>query len=219
MSDSPLPALVDPVRMLPAALLRALNHVLRQQAWARERLAMHAGKTVCIGLDGDPAASSAPIRLTAGIDAEGFLHAGDSDAEPAATLLVRRPVDSVFALLREGPTGVQRHLRVEGDVMLAATLGELAQHLRWDAEEDLSALIGDVAAHRVHGLVGASLGQLRALATRAGASVQQFVASGRAPVVDVDTTRSLGDELAALERRVRALEQRAERLSAAAAGS
>ena len=62
MSDSPLPALVDPVRMLPAALLRALNHVLRQQAFARERLAMHAGKTVRIGLEGSPAPSAAPTR-------------------------------------------------------------------------------------------------------------------------------------------------------------
>jgi len=221
VSDTPIPALVDPARVLPAALLRAVNHVLRQQGWARARLAMHAGKSVCIGLEGDAGARAAPPRLTAVIDADGLLHPLDPDADtvPAAMLLVRSSIDAAFALLREGPTGVQRHLRVEGDVMLAATLGELAQHLRWDAEEDLSAIVGDVAAHRLHGLALAAFRQLGSLAARAGASAQQFVESGRAPVVDGPTARALGDDLAALERQVRTLEQRVERLSAAAAES
>ena len=224
MSAAPIPALFDPARVLPAALLRGLNHVLRQQEWARTRLAMHAGKSVCIGLEGTPGA------LTALIGADGLLQPlfDDSDAEadpdtraaapPSAMLLVRSSIDAAFALVREGPTGVQRHLRVEGDVMLAATLGELAQHLRWDVEEDLSALVGDVAAHRLHGLASSALRQIGSLFGRAGTSAQQFVESGRAPVVDGTTARALGDELAALDRRVHALEQRVERLGAAASG-
>lgn len=221
MNESILPALVDPARALPALLLRAVNHLLRQQAWARDRLAMHAGKSVCIGLDETPGAASSPPRLAAVIDANGLLQSADPDdtRAPAATLLVRSSVDAAFALLRDGPTGVQRHLRVEGDVMLAATLGELAQHLRWDAEEDLSALVGDVAAHRLHGFARSAFQQFGSLAARASASARQFVESGRAPVVDGLKARALGDELAVLERRIRVLEQRVDRVSAAAAGS
>ena len=230
MSAAPIPALFDPAHVLPAALLRGLNHVLRQQEWARTRLAMHAGKRVCIGLEGTPGALAAPPRLTALIGADGLLQPlfDDSDAEadpdtraaapPSAMLLVRSSIDAAFALVRDGPTGVQRHLRVEGDVMLAATLGELAQHLRWDVEEDLSALVGDVAAHRLHGLASSAFRQIGSLFGRAGTSAQQFVESGRAPVVDGTTARALGDELAALDRRVHALEQRVERLGAAASG-
>jgi ubiquinone biosynthesis protein UbiJ len=38
-------------------------------------------------------------------------------------------------------------VKIEGDVMLAAELGWLADNLRWDIEEDLSRLFGDVPAH------------------------------------------------------------------------
>ncbi|MBF1259508.1 MAG: hypothetical protein HXM46_11840, partial [Lautropia mirabilis] len=57
-------------------------------------------------------------------------------------------VDALFRVLREGPLALGATLRIEGDVMLAQALGDVAKALHWDVEEDLSQVVGDVAAHR-----------------------------------------------------------------------
>ena len=162
------------LRGLPLrGLLRAINHVLRQQVWARDRLIVHRGKSVRLGLDTlFPLAAFAPNLMTR-ISDDGLLEAADTP-KPAnsgaaagaggagsggaqalarsgadVSLWLKPSVDALFAGLRSGPVGLSSHLRVEGDVLLAAVMGELAQHLRWDFEEDLSRVVGDAGAHRV----------------------------------------------------------------------
>ncbi len=153
------------LRGLPlAGLLRAINHVLRQQDWARERLAAHQGKSIRLGIEASfPLALFAPNLMTR-VDANGFLQEADplksrqsghapSDTVGVSTnadvcLWLRPSLDALFAGFRAGPAGLSSHLRVEGDVLLAGVIGELAQHLRWDFEEDLSQVVGDVAARR-----------------------------------------------------------------------
>ena len=198
-----------------ALLLSALEHLVRQQSWARDRLRAHAGRTVRVAVDADalPALPGLPApdaRMT--IDDDGFLRRAAPGAPADATLVMRPSVDALFALLREGPQGVQRHLRIEGDVTLAATLGELAQHLRWDAEEDLSRVVGDVAAHRLVRAAGGLLARLRDLGTRAETAAAQFAAGGTQVAVRPQM-RELLDAAAALEQRVQALETRAARLA------
>jgi ubiquinone biosynthesis protein UbiJ len=103
---------------------------------------------------------------------------------------------------------------VDGDVMLAASLGELARHLRWDAEEDLSRVLGDVAAHRLAGLLRAGLARFRtASAPAADRLVEQ--ARGLTPGISRESLRELGRGFSALEDRLRHLEQRADRLETA----
>jgi len=189
----------------------ALEHLLEQQSWARSRLARHAGSTVLVLLDVEPVAGISAPAFRATIDRDGLLRQADPDASPQATLAIRPTTDALFSLIREGAQGLQRHLRIEGDVALAATLAELAWHLRWDAEEDLSQIVGDVAARRVAGLVSGFTGRLRDLVARAQTSATRF-ASGGGQVVVVPQLRWLTDEAAALEQRVRALELRAARL-------
>ena len=217
---SPLHALaVDAAARLQAQSVRALvvgfEHLLRQQPWARERLRQHAGSVVRVGLRAEPLPGLPAPDLRLAITVDGFFEASTTDAAPRATLLLEPSPDVLLSLSRDGVDGLSRHLRVEGDVMLAASLGELARHLRWDAEEDLSRLVGDVAARRAVGFLRGAFDALRSLAERPAESLGRFAASGQAPVVTREPLRALGDEFSALDEQLKRLEQRTDRLAAA----
>jgi len=215
---SPLQALLadaagSAYQVAVSALAAALAHLLRQQAWARDKLRMHAGSVVRLGVDlpaPPPAGLPAPeLRLR--IDADGLVDTADPLAQPAATLLLRPSASAVSDFSRHGVEGLARHLRVEGDVMLAASLGELARHLRWDAEEDLSRVVGDIAAHRLAGWLRAGFARVQAAsAPAADRLVEQ--ARGLSPGIGRESLRELGRAFSALEDSLRRLEQRAERL-------
>jgi ubiquinone biosynthesis protein UbiJ len=149
----------------------ALDHLLEQQSWARDRLREHAGKTLLIAIH----PSAAPLPVLRGlpapewrstITAEGRLVPAAAGAEPAASILITPSLQLLSQAFRDGPRAASSGLRIEGDPMLAAALGELAQHLRWDAEEDLSRVVGDVAAHRMMAVPRMAAAQWGALTQR-----------------------------------------------------
>ena len=192
-------------------MLAALEHLLEQQSWARERLARHAGRTILIVFDLPRVAGLPPPEIRATIDRDGLLTLADGQPSADAVLRLRPSVDAFFATLREGAQGLQQHLRIEGDVTLAATLGELAQHLRWDAEEDLSRVLGDVAAHRAAGIASRAAEGLREIGARAQSALARFAAGGSQVVVRPQLGQ-LSESASALDQRLRALEARAARL-------
>lgn len=117
----------------------ALNHLLRSEPWARERLVPFAGEAVELAAPPLPA-----LRFTIG--PEGLLDAGG--AEPSLILHLK---GTFLPALARGEEHALRAVDVSGNARLAAEVMLLARHLRWDFEEDLSHLLGDVAAHRVAG--------------------------------------------------------------------
>jgi ubiquinone biosynthesis protein UbiJ len=195
-------------------LLAAIGHVLRQQPWARDKLRMHAGRAIRVGIDAAPAAGLPAPQLLASIDSQGYLQPADPGAEPAATLLLRPSADAMFGMIREGAQGLSRHLRVEGDVMLAATLGELAQHLRWDAEEDLSKLVGDALAHRLAQFGRLGFARAAELRGRVESSAARFADTDQQPLTTRRQLQALREGIAALDMQLQALEARAARLRA-----
>ena len=173
-----LPAMLTRIAESIAHLgFRPINHVLSQHQWARDKLMMHAGKTVRIGILFDSSSvvnaplpqsvrtklaellKDAPTTVDAQIAADGTLIAlpllnaqelaSAEGAPPAVTMLVKPSVDSLKGMMSAGASGLQPHLSIDGDVMLAAALGEIAQHARWDFEDDASFLVGDKAARRM----------------------------------------------------------------------
>ena len=194
------------------ALAAGFGHLLRQQDWARAKLRMHAGATVRLGVvaPGLPAGLPAP-EVWLRIDADGLVAAADDAVPPRATLLLEPSPALLTDFARQGVGGLSRHLRVDGDVMLAAALGELARDLRWEAEEDLSRVVGDVAAHRLAGWFKAGLACLRGLAS-SGFQADGAPMAGWSPVVGRGALRALGVEIAELDDRLRRLEQRVDRL-------
>ena len=140
-----------------APVVAAINHLLAQEAWARDALAMHAGKEACID------ASTVTLRLR--VTADGMVEA--SNAEDTANVTIR-------VKLADLPLIVQNHerafsyVKIEGDAEFANTISQLGKGLRWEAEHDLERFIGPIAANR---LVGGAKGMFDA--ARAG---QQKVA-------------------------------------------
>ena len=126
------------MQALPPPLQAAINHLLGQASWAREKLMPFAGHAAQIKLP--------PFEAAFLITPDGSIAAPAPDAElevaislPAATPL----------LALQGKEAVMRAARIEGSAEFAQALGFVIRNLRWDAEEDLSRVFGDVAAHRM----------------------------------------------------------------------
>jgi ubiquinone biosynthesis protein UbiJ len=117
----------------------ALNHLLRAEPWARQRLAPFAGEALELRAPPLP-----DVRLT--IQAEGTLAPGGG--EPSLTITV---TPAILPGLARGEEHALRAVDVSGNARLASEVMLLARHLRWDFEEDLARLFGDVAAHRLAG--------------------------------------------------------------------
>lgn len=126
------------MQALPAPLLAAINHLLGQASWAREKLAPFAGHSAQIKLP--------PFEAAFLIGGDGLIlpPAADAELEVSIALPAATPL-----LALQGKDAVMRAARIEGSAEFAQALGFVIRNLRWDAEEDLSRLVGDIAAHRI----------------------------------------------------------------------
>lgn len=132
------------MQALPAPLLAAINHLLGQAAWAREKLAPFAGHAARIRL---PPFEGAFMIGEDGCIAAPML-ANPAEAEPEVNISL--PAATPLLAL-QGKDAVMRAARIEGSAEFAEALGFVIRNLRWDAEEDLSRVVGDIAAHRIVG--------------------------------------------------------------------
>ncbi|MBY0271630.1 MAG: sterol-binding protein [Burkholderiales bacterium] len=115
-----------------------LNHLLRANAWARDALKPHAGKTVAF--------RCLPFITRLTVLDSGEVTPAAAEAAAAVTLTLTPGL-----MLRVAAKDVTawRDVIIDGDTAFAGVIHHLWQHLRWDAEEDLSKVVGDVAAHRI----------------------------------------------------------------------
>lgn len=189
--------------MLPAAVLKVLNHLIDQTPGASVSLSSQAGKHVRLEL-------GTGSGLSFSIDGSGRL-TGDPDGAPAVTIGL--PASVLLRFPHQGER-VLREARVEGDAALAETISQVFRSLHWDAAEDFSRLLGDAAAERVVGATRSALFSGRDLAARLSASAAEYVADEAAMVVRsnavaafaccVDTLR---DDHARLQKRIERLER------------
>lgn len=216
-----LPLAQQIARSGAAALVAALDHLLAQNDWARDRLAMHVGRHVVIGIEGQPLPGLPEPRLVATIVEGGRLKTADhADAATAAvTMLLRPSLDAAFDFARGGSRGLSRHLRLEGDVMLAAALGEIAQHLRWDAVEDLSRFTGDVLAERIARLAGGAVGALREAGNRLEGNAARYLSVESGQLLDRGALEIFALQLDSIERRIASLEANRDPLQQPALGA
>lgn len=185
--------------------LSALNHVLKQQPRAREQMRVHAGRGVRVVVVG-PLGHS--VRSDARIDADGLL-ALAGGVQPAAVLFLTAGLDAVFGAMKGGAAGLRTHIKVEGDVMLAGALGQVARSLRWDFEEDLSRLVGDGIANRV-GQVLRGVGEaVRGMRFRSREALQRNAGPPDGPLVSSTELAGMAAEIERLRARLGRLETRA----------
>jgi len=115
-----------------------VNHLLRANAWARERLLPYAGRVARI--------DNAPFSIMMMVTADGDVT--DAAADAAPDVLVRLSPGLMLRLIARDAS-VWHDVPVEGDPGFAAAISHIARHARWDIEEDLSRVVGDIAAHRM----------------------------------------------------------------------
>jgi ubiquinone biosynthesis protein UbiJ len=188
--------------MLTNIAASAINHLLRQEDWARDRLLPFAGRTARLEVP--------PTSVTLAVTATGEVAPADS-VQPDVTLSVA--ASSLFDVLRD-PQAAASKTQIVGDGQFAEAISFLFTHLRWDAEEDLSKVVGDVAAHRL-----ASFGRdVAKVPGRVAESVSRSVAaylreeSGTVPSrTEVEAFNqaidTLRDDVARLEKRLDRLER------------
>ena len=124
---------------IPLIVLRAINHLIEQEKWARDLLLRHDHKIVAVEL---PFGS---FRL---LIQDGLLQdAKQEDIESSVSLEISQ--EAFWAFVKDGKGAAMKFVRIYGDVDLAADLNRLFAELRWEAEEDLSKLIGDAPSRRI----------------------------------------------------------------------
>ena len=126
--------------MFPLAFTSFINHLLRQQSWARDRLAAHAGSH--LSLRARPLLADMNFSIT---DA-GLIEA-DKEANTPDLLVTLKPAAIPLVLGRH--PDAMKNFELVGNAGLASAVQDLYQRLEWDVEEDLSYLVGDIAAHRM----------------------------------------------------------------------
>ena len=129
---------------LPIPVLAAANHVLGQSDWARERLAVFAGRSARVTMP--------PFDAFVVVLDNGYISSptqpGATEREQTADVTINLPASAPLLFLQGLPT-LMRSVRLSGSVDFAETLSFVIRNLKWDVEEDLSKVVGDIAAHRL----------------------------------------------------------------------
>ncbi len=114
-----------------------LNHVLKQETVAMERLRRQTGKTVELRwMDIEFRIAFTPAGLVERLSSRG----------DTADLVLYLNERSPLMILQQLMQGEKPSIRIEGDVQLAAEVNWLIDHVRWDVESDLSRICGDETA-------------------------------------------------------------------------
>lgn len=188
--------------MLAATVSRFANHVLAPAGWAREKLAVHAGKIVQFEIP--------PGRFALLVGADGLVQPADAAAAPAVTIRFDPP-----ALLETLADREQawRKARVEGDTAFASAISQVAVNLQWDVEEDLSRVFGDIAAHRMAQAGKAAAAWPRQAAQSVAANAAEYLTEEAQLLVTPLQAAEFVREVDELRDAVERLDKRIERLS------
>ena len=118
----------------------AINHLLAQEAWARDVLALHAGKVALFD------AGSIALRMQ--VTRDGMLDVAGPDQPASVTIRVKL---ADLALIAQNRARAFSYVKIDGDAEFANTISQLSKVLRWDAAHDLERWTGPIAAARIVG--------------------------------------------------------------------
>jgi len=188
--------------MLSGTAAAAINHLLRDAGWARERLISFAGRSVQFEIP--------PVRLAFSIDPDGYLVA--VEPQDAAAALVRCSAPALIRLIGLHDESARQDLHVEGDSALASAFTSVLSGLRWDIEEDLSRIVGDVAARRLTQAGSGLLAWHAQAASNLAQALAEYWTGERPLLVGRDALGEFVRAVDALRDDAQRLEKRIERL-------
>lgn len=187
--------------MIDGLILGALNHLLRQAAWARRTLQPFAGRQARFDMP--------PWQLAFAVGAEGlFEPVGEGEIDVTVVLPAETPLIAL--------QGIERAMagaHVTGNAEFATALSFVLKNLRWDAEEDLARLVGDVAAHRIVGVSSRLTSWQQEAARNAVENLAEYLGEESALLVPTRELAKSRDELADFTKRIDALEARLKTLA------
>lgn len=127
---------------LMTPVIATLNHLLAQEPWARQQLAVHAGKLACI--------DTGAVALRLRVDSAGMLEAapGAAPADTPANVTIRVKLSDVPLILQNRERAFS-YVKIEGDAEFANAISQLSKGLRWEAEHDLEKVVGPMLATRL----------------------------------------------------------------------
>jgi ubiquinone biosynthesis protein UbiJ len=190
--------------LISQPIISAINHLLRNEPWARKRLLEYVGQAVQFKL---------PLfDLILAIDVDGLVCA-HVEQPIAVTLTI--PQIAIAAFCIEGKKSALKRIHIEGDAEFAATLSELMEQLRWEVEEDLAKLIGPTAAHGLVSTAQAAQEQGQRLVKNYVENAVEYALYEQPILVDHHSLHTftqqvvtLRDDLSRLEKRIEQLHKR-----------
>jgi ubiquinone biosynthesis protein UbiJ len=204
---------LSPQRVLMTPAVAAINHLLAQEAWARESLALHAGKEACI--------DTGHLRLRMRVARDGMLEAANSE-EPANVTIHVKLTD--LPLIAQNRDRAFSYVRIEGDAEFANTISQLAKGLRWEAEHDLERWLGPIGASRLVGGARSALASAGNTGRRLAENVAEYLVEERPVLVRptmvdefADDVSRVRDDVERFEKRIAKLEQQLAQRSPAGA--
>jgi ubiquinone biosynthesis accessory factor UbiJ len=189
--------LATPLSLIPSAI----NHLLVQEPWARDKLAAHNGKTACFDL------SVLRVKLT--IMTDGMLSLAAEGDTPHVTIRVK---PEQLPLLLQNRERAFSTVTVEGDADFANTISQVSQSLHWEAEEDLSKLVGDIAAARMVASAKAAFQAARTTQQALAENVAEYLLEEKPVLVRPQAVQDFGADVAKMRDDVERLQKRIEKL-------
>lgn len=190
------------IEAIPGAIA---NRMLEREAWARQRLAGHAGQVFVI--------TAGPVASAFSIDEIGRLASAPS-AERAPDVTLRLSPLDLPAFLAD-PARWDRYVVADGDTALAATLKDLAPTLPWLVEQGFAKMLGQVVGQRVADAGRRMLAFPEYAAERVGDSITSYAREQSGLLATGDEGNAFAAQVSELSSRVDAL---AERIDALAGG-
>lgn len=187
--------------MISTPLSAAINHLLVQESWAREKLGRHAGKVACF--------DAGVISLRLQVAADGLVQAAPADAAVNVTIRAKLADLPLMAQNREHAFS---YVQIEGDADFANTISHLSENLRWEAEQDLSKWIGDIAAVRVVGGVRAALETAKSTQQKFAENLTEYFLDEQPLLVRPQAVADFSAEVVKLRDDVERLAKRIEKL-------
>ncbi len=188
--------------MDPAATFA--NSMLERESWARQRLAVHAGRTFVV--------VSGPVVTSLRIDDTGLLAAHAlADGAPDLRLVIQPW--SIPGLLAD-PARWDAVVTAEGDPALAATLRELAQTAPFWVEQFLSRWLGPMIGQRLAGVGRQALALPDYAAERLAESAASYMREQTGLLATGEEARVFFEQATALAQRVDELDRRLQALAA-----
>ncbi len=207
MVMSSTPSLLSP----SAPAVATINHLLAQEAWARDALMRHAGKTAVI--------DTGHLVLRMRVARDGMLETAGADDAASVTIHVKL---SDLPLILQNRDRAFSYVRIEGDAEFANTISQLSKGLRWDAEHDLERMIGPIGAVRLAGGARSAVTGAATAGRRLAENVAEFLLEERRVLVRPATVDDFADDVGRLRddvdrtaKRIAKLEQKLAARSAA----